>query len=115
MLEQLYTVVNTRYEERRSLILTTNLIDMQRARPRHVAEEEWDDRPDAELRKQIGDRTVSRLYEMCGDPLPMFGEDRRLESQFTLPEPVPVASRGTPDPFDEAQWEEDRPRYGRAP
>jgi DNA replication protein DnaC len=113
VLEQLYTVVNTRYEERRSIVLTTNLIDMQRTRPRGVAEDEWDDRPDAELRRQIGDRTVSRLYEMCGDPLPMFGDDRRLDSQFNLPEPVPVPT--TRDPFDDAYWEEDRPRYGRAP
>ena len=113
VLEQLYTVVNTRYEERRSIVLTTNLIDMQRKRPRGVAEDEWDDRPDAELRRQIGDRTVSRLYEMCGDPLPMFGDDRRLDSQFNLPEPVPVPT--APDAFDDAYWEEDRPRYGRAP
>jgi DNA replication protein DnaC len=88
VLEQLYTVVNTRYEDRRSLVLTTNLIEERRRRPPHVPPEEWDDRPDAELRQQIGDRTVSRLYEMCGDPLPMFGEDRRLESQWQLPEPV---------------------------
>ena len=57
-------------------------------RPANVPEDEWDARPDAELRAQIGDRTVSRLYEMCGDPLPMFGDDRRLESQFDLPAPV---------------------------
>ena len=88
MLEQLYTVVNTRYEDRRSLVLTTNLIAERRTRPRNVPEDEWDARPDAELRKQIGDRTVSRLYEMCGDPLPMFGDDRRLDSAFTLPAPV---------------------------
>ena len=37
----------------------------------------------AHLRAQIGERTVSRLYEMCGDPLPMFGADRRLEQLAT--------------------------------
>ncbi len=110
VLEQLYTVVNTRYEDRRSLVLTTNLIAEQRTRPRNVPEDEWDARPDAELRKQIGDRTVSRLYEMCGDPLPMFGDDRRLDSAFNLPAPVAVSTK-TPDPFDE--WDEDRPRYGQ--
>ena len=57
-LEQLYSIVNTRYEEQRSIVLTTNL------------------RPD-ELAEQIGARTVSRLVEMCGDPLPLYGEDRR--------------------------------------
>lgn len=101
VLEQLYTVVNTRYEEQRSIIVTTNLIGT------------GESGGDAELREQIGDRSVSRLYEMCGDPLPMFGDDRRLEKQFNLPEPTPVSS--TPDPFDDAQWEEDRPRYGWAP
>ena len=114
VLEQLYTVVNTRYEDRRSILLTTNLIDMTRHRPKHVPEDDWDDRPDAELRAQIGDRTVSRLYEMCGDPLPMFGSDRRLESQFDLPTPVAAAHR-TPDPFDDTYWDDDRSGYGRAP
>jgi DNA replication protein DnaC len=108
VLEQLYTVVNTRYEDRRSLILTTNLIDMERRRPAHLAPDEWDDRPDAELRRQIGDRTVSRLYEMCGDPLPMFGDDRRLESQWHLPEPVPAAHAPEDD-----DWRYGQPR--RAP
>ena len=111
VLEQLYTVVNTRYEDRRSLILTTNLIKLDRRRPAHVHEDEWDARPDAELRGQIGERTVSRLYEMCGDPLPMFGNDSRLEKQFNLP--VPVAAASTPDPFDDARWEDDGPRYGQ--
>src|SRR3954451_22546595 len=60
VLEQLYTVVNTRYEEQRALVLTTNLVDFGRRPPRN-APEDWDSRPDAELRKQIGDRTVSRL------------------------------------------------------
>lgn len=59
-LEQLYSIVNTRYEEQRSILVTTNL------------------QPD-ELSEQIGARTVSRLIEMCGDPLPLFGQDRRRE------------------------------------
>jgi DNA replication protein DnaC len=115
VLEQLYTVVNTRYEDRRALVLTTNLIGEQRRRPSHVPEDEWDARPDAELRAQIGERTVSRLYEMCGDPLPMFGEDRRLESQFNLPAPVAAAPPSS-DPFDgefddePAGWRYGQPR-----
>jgi DNA replication protein DnaC len=111
VLEQLYTVVNTRYEDRRSLILTTNLIQERRTKPKHVPDDEWDDRPDAELRQQIGDRTVSRLYEMCGDPLPMFGDDRRLESHFNLPAPVPVTS--TPDPFEDDYEDSSGWRYGQ--
>jgi DNA replication protein DnaC len=58
VLEQLYSIVNTRYEDQRSIVVTTNL------------------QPDA-LAEQIGARTVSRLIEMCGDPLPLFGADRR--------------------------------------
>jgi DNA replication protein DnaC len=59
-LEQLYSIVNSRYEDRRSIVMTTNLD------PHALAE-------------QIGDRTVSRLIEMCGDPLPLYGQDRRRE------------------------------------
>jgi DNA replication protein DnaC len=59
-LEQLYSIINSRYEDERSILITTNL------------------QPD-ELAEQIGVRTVSRLVEMCGDPLPLFGEDRRRE------------------------------------
>jgi DNA replication protein DnaC len=58
-LEQLYTIVNTRYEERRSIVLTTNL-------------------DHGELSEQVGERIVSRLVEMCGDMVvPLYGEDRR--------------------------------------
>jgi len=32
-----------------------------------------------ELREQITPRTVSRLVEICGDPLPLFGRDRRMD------------------------------------
>jgi DNA replication protein DnaC len=67
VLEQLYTIVNSRYEDRRSIVVTTNL-DVD------------------ELREQIGERTVSRLVEMCGDPLPLFGHDRRKETDIRLPD-----------------------------
>jgi DNA replication protein DnaC len=69
VLEQLYTIVNTRYEEGRAMVLTTNLED-----------------PD--LRLQIGPRTVSRLYELCGDPLPVYGPDKRMEAHARMPEPA---------------------------
>ena len=57
MLEQLYAIVDERYAANRSMIVTTNM-----------------NLPD--LEEQIGERTVSRLAEMC-DTLPLFGEDRR--------------------------------------
>jgi DNA replication protein DnaC len=100
-------VINSRYEDRRSVVLTTNLIDAQ------PAGADGEAKPDARLREQIGDRTVSRLYEMCGTPLPMFGHDHRLEAEWRLPEPVPAAPARAPDPFDDAAWEEDAARYGQ--
>src|SRR5918995_1474712 len=47
------------YESQRSLVVTTNL-------------------DQADLEEQIGERVVSRLVEICGDPLPLFDDDRRL-------------------------------------
>ena len=58
VLEQLYAIVNERYETQRSVVVTTNL-----------AQEA--------LEEQIGPRTVSRLVEICNDPLPLFGDDMR--------------------------------------
>jgi DNA replication protein DnaC len=58
VLEQLYAIVNERYEAERSMIVTTNL-------------------DQGALEEQIGVRTVSRLVELCGDPLPLFGQDLR--------------------------------------
>jgi len=57
VLEQLYAMVNARYEAQRSMTITTNL--------------EIED-----LVEQIGNRTVSRLKEMC-EQLPLLGHDQR--------------------------------------
>jgi DNA replication protein DnaC len=59
VLEQLYAIVNARYEQERAIVLTTNL--------------ERD-----ELAGQIGERTVSRLEQTC-EILPLFGSDQRLQ------------------------------------
>jgi DNA replication protein DnaC len=59
-LEELYSIVNARYEDNRSMVITTNLDDRQA------------------LSEQISERTVSRLTEMCKE-LPVYGEDRRLD------------------------------------
>jgi hypothetical protein len=32
-----------------------------------------------ELSERLGARTVSRLVEICGDLIPLFGEDKRHE------------------------------------
>ena len=115
VLEQLYTIVNSRYEDGRALLLTTNL------------------RED-ELERQIGVRTVSRIIEMCGTPLPMFGEDHRKGAGIiAMPDaaPAPRAARGPgrwrddeqapAEPYghdDDAFWEHGgavagAPAYGR--
>jgi DNA replication protein DnaC len=67
VVEQLYAVINERYENQRSVLITSN------AREDVIKGER-------ELGEQIGRRTVSRLIEMCGDPLPLFGPDRRVQA-----------------------------------
>jgi DNA replication protein DnaC len=59
VLEQLYAIVNARYENERSIVITTNL------------------ERDA-LAEQINERTVSRLEEMC-EVLPLWGADARQQ------------------------------------
>lgn len=67
VLEQLYSIVNARYEAERAIVATTNLM------------------PD-ELSERLGARTVSRLVEICGDLIPLHGEDKRRSY------PVPAAA-----------------------
>ena len=57
VLEQLYAIVDERYQSQRSMVVTSNLD------------------PD-QLKEQIGSRVVSRLAEICRE-LPLWGEDRR--------------------------------------
>jgi DNA replication protein DnaC len=60
VLQTFYSVVNDRYQERRSIMFTADV-----KRPEDLAD-------------FVGQRTYSRLMEMCGDPIPMFGRDHRL-------------------------------------
>lgn len=60
VLEELYSIVNARYEDQRSIVITTNIDDRDK------------------LCEQITARTVSRLTEMC-DELPLVGHDRRMD------------------------------------
>ncbi len=57
VLEQLYALVNERYDSQRSMLITTNL-------------------PHDALEEQIGPRTVSRLAQIC-EEVEVAGEDRR--------------------------------------
>jgi DNA replication protein DnaC len=64
VLEELYSIVNARYEDQRSVVITTNIED-----PKALCE-------------QITERTVSRLTEMC-DQLPLAGDDHRMEVRWS--------------------------------
>jgi len=122
VLEQLYSIVNERWQDRRSIVVTTNLPDpdpesagrvlsrsardlrdavnggrvdgrdvdelrmlierLERVVGEVTAREVAGDLdPIARLRKQIGSRTVSRLMEICDDPIPIHGPDLRMAAQ----------------------------------
>ena len=122
VLEQLYSIVNERWQDRRSIVVTTNIPDpdpeapgrMLRARARELRdriaggrvdgaviddlqrvldrlervmgeigaqEVAADFDPIARLRRQVGARTVSRLVEICDDPIPIQGPDLRMAAQ----------------------------------
>lgn len=68
VIEQLYSIVNARYEDGRAIVLTTNL-------------------EPPELREQIGARTVSRLTEIC-EEIPLHGDDHRMDAGIVYPEPA---------------------------
>jgi len=97
VLEQLYTIVNIRYEDGRAVMLTTNL-------------------PDDQLEEQIGQRTVSRLNEMC-TVLLLHGDDQRQDHEIRLPEPASTGGRGRWRSETDRAWEDADPdepsAYGR--
>jgi hypothetical protein len=118
VLEQLYSIVNERWQDERSIVVTTNVPDpdpdapikllrqstqeLREASRSHRAGDDdealrriverlervagelasvdgvTDLDPVARLRRQIGARTVSRLREICEEPLPVWGEDLRV-------------------------------------
>jgi DNA replication protein DnaC len=115
VLEQLYLLINERWQNRGSVLVTTNVPDpdpegprrllqqevaeLRRTRERGAAPERLGqvvDRleraverlaevdllserdPLVRLRHQVGSRTVSRLIEMCDDPIPIMGPDLRV-------------------------------------
>jgi DNA replication protein DnaC len=69
VLEQLYAIVDRRYEEQRAMVVTTNM-------------------ETPELKEQIGERTVSRLLQICGHEKPLYGDDWRERVQLA-PAPGP--------------------------
>jgi DNA replication protein DnaC len=122
VLEQLYSIVNERWQDGRSIVVTTNIPDADREAPERILRasarelrdalnggrldgRRLDDLrnaierleqvtaqigaldvagahdPIARLRRQIGSRTVSRLVEICDDPIPIMGPDLRMAAQ----------------------------------
>ena len=122
VLEQLYSIVNERWQDRRSIVVTTNLPDPDpdsagaalRVSARSLQETVTSERlsgrdleelrrliervervaaqvreqelvaeydPIVRMRRQIGSRTVSRLIEICDDPIPIMGDDLRMAAQ----------------------------------
>ncbi|HEU4975041.1 MAG TPA: ATP-binding protein [Baekduia sp.] len=73
VLEQLYAIVNARYEDEKAIVLTTNLNDA------------------GELADQVGQRTVSRLEEMC-TILPVVGADLRRQTFGVADDEPPAES-----------------------
>jgi DNA replication protein DnaC len=68
VVEQLYALINERYENELPMLVTSNAdSDVDKGQRR--------------LEEQIGPRTVSRLIEICGDPLPLFGPDHRVQAR----------------------------------
>jgi DNA replication protein DnaC len=122
VLEQLYSIVNERWQDRRSIVVTTNVPDPDPETPLRLLKQgttqlhelirsdrldragraelarivdrleeitvraaELDDASDSDpvvrLRRQVGSRTVSRLREICEEPIPVWGEDLRVTSR----------------------------------
>jgi DNA replication protein DnaC len=122
VLEQLYSIVNERWQDRRSIVVTTNVPDPDPEAPlrvlrqgaaelREVLASDRLDRagrtelsriverleqvtaraaeldgasdfdPVVRLRRQLGSRTVSRLREICEEPIPVWGEDLRVAAR----------------------------------
>ena len=74
VLEQLYTIINERWQERRAIVLTTNLDPVQ-------------------MQDQIGERAVSRLVGMCETVL-VDGVDHRTGRHHIDPGPTGWAPPG---------------------
>jgi DNA replication protein DnaC len=122
VLEQLYSIVNERWQDRRSIVVTTNVPDPDPEAPLRLLEQgasqlqeliasdrldragraelsrivdrleqvtaraaelegASDSDPVVRLRRQVGSRTVSRLREICEEPIPVWGEDLRVTAR----------------------------------
>jgi len=91
VLEQLYAIVNTRYEDEKAIVFTS---DLPLGEP-----------PDPEaLAAHVGPRTFSRLLEMCGDPVLLLGKDMRMEWRSGREHEPAAAAPGADAPWDANAW-----------
>lgn len=78
VLEQLYNIVNGRYENERSIVFTCDLTG--EAQPVSGAQDAAPARLDPSLlARHITQRNFSRLMDMCGDPFVLAGRDNRRD------------------------------------
>jgi DNA replication protein DnaC len=94
-LEQLYSIVDARYQAQRAIVATTHLMPDELAEQmgRRIVAGGQDKDAGGSGRERspagddagevVGRRIVSRLVEMCGDPLPLYGEDKRQKFRAT--------------------------------
>ncbi|HLI33248.1 MAG TPA: ATP-binding protein [Solirubrobacteraceae bacterium] len=97
-LEQLYLLIDARYQAGRAIVATTNVKDNE-LHPDGIARQlaapllgsKAAEGADQAMGPggHLGARIVSRLIEICGDPLPLFGDDLRrpyrARGSLTLP------------------------------
>jgi DNA replication protein DnaC len=99
-LEQLYSIVDARYQAKKAIVATTNLLPSElsdQLGKRVLSAEDGTGKAVTvdESSEQMGRRIVSRLIEICGDPLPLFGADRRRELPTAPPEAPDAPGRET--------------------
>ena len=77
VLEQLYAIVNRRYEEQLPIVVTMNDDEViASAKEAGIETDDWNEA----LNRQLGARTVSRLVQICGEVYPVRGEDMRYRA-----------------------------------
>jgi DNA replication protein DnaC len=86
VIEQLYSIVNERYEAERAVMFTANShqIDQDDSDSRRERDRRGE-KSELIVEKQIGRRTFSRLAEMCGDPVLLLGDDHRSSGHELAP------------------------------